>query len=229
MQKLRPLTMDYLVHKLLNAESLKSLQKTLLANELSWQDGKKTAGSHASKVKNNLQLDRKSKISTLASEKIIQCITSDPLIKSFSLPKRIHGVMFTRSSKGHGYGMHVDNPYMSSGRSDLSFTLFLNERNDYEGGELCIQEMQGHKNFKLDAGEIIVYPSTTLHSVQKVISGERLVCVGWIESYVSSNEERSLLFNLDAGAKALLSKYGRSDELDLIFLAYSNLLRRLGR
>ena len=91
---------------------------------------------------------------------------------------------------------------------------------------------KGDKNseekFKLDAGEIIIYPSTYLHSVEKVIDGERLVFIGWIESYVKSIEEREYLFDLDAAARSLLAKYGRSNEVDLIFKSYSNLLRRLG-
>ena len=126
------------------------------------------------------------------------------------------------------YGRHIDNPFMSSGRSDLSFTLSLTDRNNYEGGELIIEEMNEDKSFKLNAGEIIIYPSTYLHSVKKVTKGERLVCIGWIESYVKSAEEREYLFDLDAGARGLLAKNGRSDELDLIFKSYSNLLRLLG-
>ena len=136
--------------------------------------------------------------------------------------------MFTKSLPGNGYGMHVDNPYMPSGRSDLSFTLFLNEPENYEGGSLCIQTINETKQIKLSAGEMIIYPSTKLHSVSQVEKGERFVCVGWIQSYVQNNEDRSFLFGLDAGAKGLLAKHGRSDELDLIFQAYSNLLRRLG-
>ena len=88
--------------------------------------------------------------------------------------------------------------------------------------------MNLEKELKLDAGEIIIYPSTYLHAVKEVKNGERLVCVGWIESYVKSIEEREYLFDLDAGAKGLLAQHGRSDELDLIFKSYSNLLRLLG-
>ena len=88
--------------------------------------------------------------------------------------------------------------------------------------------INSEKEFKLNNGEIVIYPSTYLHSVNKVKNGERIVCVGWIESYVKSIEEREYLFDLDAGAKGLLAKYGRSDELDLIFKSYSNLIRLLG-
>ena len=126
------------------------------------------------------------------------------------------------------YGRHIDNAYMSSGRADLSFTIFLNPKKNYEGGELVIESLNSEEKFKLDAGEIIIYPSTYLHSVGEVFDGERLVFVGWIESYIKSIEDREYLFDLDAAARSLLSKYGRSDEVDLIFKSYSNLLRRLG-
>ena len=89
--------------------------------------------------------------------------------------------------------------------------------------------MNIENKFKLNIGEIIIYPSTYLHSVAEVLSGERFVCVGWIESYIRSSEEREYLFDLDAGAKSLLAKHGRSNELDLIFKSYANLLRVLGK
>ena len=220
--------MEYLTHSLINkSDSLEIVQK-LKAEKSSWEDGRKTAGSHAAKIKHNFQLDKKSKISIEITDLIKNKIISNPLIKSFTLPKSIHGVMCTKSVKGDGYGIHIDNPYMPTGRSDLSFTLFLNEPNEYQGGELCIKTINKNEKIKLSAGEIIIYPSTQLHSVAEVKNGERFVCVGWIQSYIQSNEERNFLFGLDAGAKGLLAKHGRSDELDLIFQCYSNLLRRLG-
>ena len=126
------------------------------------------------------------------------------------------------------YGRHIDNAYMSSGRADLSFTIFLNSKTNYDGGALSIESFNSEKKFKLDAGEIIIYPSTNLHSVEEVFDGERLVFIGWIESYVKSIEDREYLFDLDAAARSLLAKYGRCDEVDLIYKSYSNLLRRLG-
>ena len=220
--------MNYLTHQLLNTEELKSLRKSLSNLDLPWEDGKKTAGNQASLVKNNLQLEKGSDISKKLSILITKKILKDDLIKSFALPKNIHGTMFTKSQKGMKYGRHIDNAYMSSGRADLSFTIFLSEKNDYEGGELLIENLNFENKFKLNSGEIIIYPSTYLHSVQEVISGERLAFVGWIQSYVKRIEEREYLFDLDAGARSLLAKHGRSDELDLIFKSYSNLLRVLG-
>ena len=220
--------MNYLTQQLLNSEELNSMKDILVGKDLCWEDGKKTAGTHASLVKNNLQLNRNSEVSKKLSTLIKKRILSNQLIKSFTLPKQIHGVMFTKSSKDMHYGRHVDNPFMSSGRSDLSFTISLSNKNLYEGGELIIETINSEKEFKLNNGEIVIYPSTYLHSVNKVKNGERIVCVGWIESYVKSIEEREYLFDLDAGAKGLLAKYGRSDELDLIFKSYSNLIRLLG-
>ena len=220
--------MNYLTHQLLNAEEINLIKKELDEATQDWEDGKKTAGSHASKVKNNLQLNRNSEVSKNNAQLVNKKILSSQLIKSFSLPKKIHGIMFTKSSNNMHYGRHIDNPYMSSGRSDLSFTLSLTNKESYKGGELIIETMNSEERFKLNAGEIILYPSSYLHAVNEVNNGERLVCVGWIESYVKSTEKREYLFDLDAGSRSLLAKHGRSDDLDLIFKSYSNLLRVMG-
>ena len=221
--------MNYLIHQLLNAEEINLIKKELeKCSQQDWEDGKKTAGSHASMVKNNLQLKRDSDLSIKFSGLITKKILSNQLIKSFALPKKIHGTIFSKSKNGMKYGRHIDNAYMSSGRADLSFTIFLSSEDKYEGGALSIENLNSEKKFKLSAGEIIIYPSTFLHSVKEVVNGERLVFVGWIESYVKSIEEREYLFDLDAAGRSLLAKYGRSDEVDLIFKSYSNLLRRLG-
>ena len=220
--------MNYLTCPLLLNEEIKTLKENLSSDNSDWEDGKKTAGILASKVKNNLQLNRNSDSSTKNARFIVQKMLNNTLIKSFALPKKIHGIMFTKSSKGMKYGRHVDNAYMSSGRADLSFSIFLNKKNSYSGGELVIENINTENKFKLNDGEIIIYPSTYLHSVEEITNGERLVCVGWIESYVKSIEEREYLFDIDAGARGILAKFGRSDELDLIFKSYSNLLRVLG-
>ena len=220
--------MNYLTFPLLLDEEIKTLKSKLSSNNSDWEDGKKTAGSLASKVKNNLQLNRNSDVSKKNAGFIVNKLLTNKLIRSFALPKKIHGIMFTRSSKGMKYGRHVDNPYMSSGRADLSFSIFLNKKDSYGGGELVVENINAENKFKLNEGEIIIYPSTYLHSVEEITNGERLVCVGWIESYVKSIEEREYLFDIDSGARGMLAKYGRSDELDLIFKSYSNLLRVLG-
>ena len=155
--------MNYLTHQLLNAEEINFIEKELEQENQGWEDGKKTAGSHASIVKNNLQLKRKTDISEKLSLLIKQKILNNDLIKSFTLPKNIHGIMFTKSSKGMKYGRHIDNAYMSSGRADISFTIFLSEKNQYDGGELLIENLTSEKKFRLERGGIIIYPSTYLH------------------------------------------------------------------
>ena len=220
--------MNYLTCPLLTDQEIKILNTDLNTENDFWEDGKNTAGKLAAKVKNNLQMNRESELSKKYSKFIQKKILGDPLIKSFTLPKSIHGIMFTKALKGMKYGRHIDNAYMSSGRADLSFTIFLSDKSEYGGGELIVENLDKENKFKLNRGEIIIYPSIYLHSVQEVIKGERFVCVGWIESYVKSIEEREYLFDIDAGARGMLAKYGRSDELDLIFKSYSNLLRVLG-
>ncbi len=220
--------MNYLTHQLLNSEELETIRKNLDKEEFLWEDGKKTAGKHAAMVKNNLQLKRDSDLSKKFSGLITKKILSNELIKSFALPKKIHGTIFSKSTKGMEYGRHIDNVYMTSGRADLSFTIFLSSKDNYEGGALSIEDFNSEEKFKLNEGEIIIYPSTYLHSVEAVSNGERMVFIGWIESYIKSIEEREYLFDLDAAARSLLAKYGRSNEVDLIFKSYSNLLRRLG-
>ena len=220
--------MNYLTHQILKPQEIDLLKINLGLPNLPWENGKKTAGNHAAKVKDNLQLDRSSTISKKYAGLIEKKILNDVLIKSFALPKRIHGTMFTKSLQGMKYGRHIDNAFMSTGRADLSFTIFINAKDQYSGGELLIEGLNSEDKFKLNSGDIIIYPSTYLHSVQEIMSGERIVFIGWIESYVKSIEEREYLFDLDAGARTLLAKNGRSDELDLIFKSYSNLLRILG-
>ena len=114
-----------------------------------------------------MQLNRHSELSKKNAESIKIKILSNPLIKSFALPKLIHGIMFTKSEKNMFYGRHVDNPFMSSGRSDLSFTISLTDKDSYEGGELLIETINEEKKFKLNAGEIIIYPSTTYTQLKR--------------------------------------------------------------
>ena len=126
--------MDFLVHKLIDSSQAKNCIESIQEDQSLWESGKKTAGSYASLVKNNLQLKRDSEIALRNSTVVSKAIRSNELIKSFTLARKVHGIMFTKSSVGQGYGMHIDNAYMSSGRSDLSFTLFLSDPKDYEGG-----------------------------------------------------------------------------------------------
>ena len=151
--------MNFLTHQLLNPKEIDFLKINLNISDLPWEDGKKTAGNHAAKVKNNLQLDRRSKISEKLTRLIEKKILDDVLIKSFALPKKIHGTMFSKSTQGMKYGRHIDNAFMSTGRADLSFTIFISDKKNYEGGELLIESINKEESFKLNSGEIILYPS----------------------------------------------------------------------
>ena len=219
--------MDFLTSELLGVEETLQWKSALTNPESIWLDGRLTAGEHAALVKQNRQLDPSSPLARSIAEIVEQKIIASPLLKSYSLIRKVHSILISRSEAGDGYGWHVDNPFSKYGRRDISFTLFLSDLSDYEGGELTFQLLQGSKEIRLPAGHIVLYPSSSLHSVQSVVSGVRLVCVGWIESYIQSTEDRSILFNLDAGAKGLLARHGRSDELDLIFQSYANAVRRL--
>jgi PKHD-type hydroxylase len=199
-----------------------------LANEAEWLDGSLTAGAHAKGAKRNSQINYESVLRKEIHELVERAMWNHPVVKGFCLPRKLHRFLISKTEKDGGYGTHVDNAYMSSGRSDLSFTLSLTDDTMYEGGELEIDSISESYPIKLKQGEIVIYPSTSLHRVCTVTRGIRIVCVGWIESYVQAENDRICLFQLESGARAVLAKHGRSDELDLIFLAYTNLLRRLG-
>ena len=219
--------MDFLTSELLGFEETLHWKSELTKHESIWLDGRLTAGEHAALVKQNRQLDPSSSLARSIAEIVEKKIIASPLLKSYSLIRKVHSILISRSEAGDGYGWHVDNPFSKYGRRDVSFTLFLSDLSDYEGGELTFQLLQGSKEIRLPAGHIVLYPSSSLHCVQPIVRGVRLVCVGWIESYIQSTEDRSILFSLDAGAKGLLARHGRSDELDLIFQSYANAVRRL--
>ena len=218
--------MDFLTSELLGVEETLQWKSALTNPESIWLDGRLTAGEHAALVKKNRQLDPSSPLARSIAEIVEQKIVASPLLKSYALIRKVHSILISRSEVGDGYGWHVDNPFSRYGRRDLSFTLFFSDLSDYEGGELTFQLLQGSKEIRLPGGHIVLYPSSSLHCVRPVVSGARLVCVGWIESYIQSTDDRSILFGLDAGAKGLLARHGRSDELDLIFQSYANAVRR---
>ena len=221
--------MNFLSLSLLDSDKLSLFQQKLVQDDLEWLDGRLTAGDQAAVVKQNKQLNPESDLARQLRSVVTTQLCSTPLVKSFSLIRRVHSVLVSRCNHGDGYGWHVDNPFSKNGRRDISFTVFLSNLDDYEGGGLEIQGVQDTSLFRLPAGHVVMYPSSSLHRVQPVSRGTRYACVGWIESYVQVEEDRSLLFNLDAGARGLLARYGRSDELDLIFQSYTNAVRRLSR
>lgn len=219
--------MEALRTELIADNEARRVEQVLIEQKEDWRDGSLTAGPQAAEVKKNKQLHPESQASKQLCRFLQDKLVSNPLTHAYAIPKRVHSMMFSKSEAGDGYGWHVDNPFTSSGRRDLSFTIALSDPQTYRGGQLEIQAIQSQASFELQRGEIVIYPSSSLHRVKTVHSGVRHVCIGWIESYVKSAEDRELLFNLNAGAQALLSKHGRSEELDLIFQAYTNTLRRL--
>ncbi|MCP9848528.1 Fe2+-dependent dioxygenase [Cyanobium sp. Morenito 9A2] len=220
--------MRFELEALLSPETAASLRLSLLAEHEAWRAGSATAGWHARQVKRNRQLDRSSALQRSLADQVSAALLADPLLQSAALPVRVHGLLFSRSGPGDGYGRHVDNAFMDGGRSDLSFTVFLSPPDHYEGGALVLEQPHGEEAFRLPAGQALVYPSTMLHRVEPVSAGERLVAVGWVQSRVRSAEQRELLFELDTARRTLFAQGGKGEVFDLLCRSYSNLLRMWG-
>lgn len=218
--------MRFLLEPLLAADELRELVSVLQDPAAPWIDGTSTAGWHARDLKRNHQLDGASPLHQQLSARLEAVLTAQPLVQAAAFPRRIHGLLFSRSGTGEGYGRHVDNAWMGGGRSDLSFSLFLSEPETYAGGGLVLETPGGEESFRLPAGHALVYPSTLLHRVEPVTAGERLVAVGWIESRIRHADQRELLFELDTARRTLFARYGKDEIFDLVSRSYSNLLRR---
>lgn len=165
-----------------------------------------------------------------ALAKIEKALRAHPVFCSAARPRAITKLLVSRYESGMTYGRHVDDALMGGRRSDLSFTLFLSEPESYEGGELVIERSEGERGVKLPAGQLVLYPSRTLHRVEPVRAGVRLAAVGWIESQVRSGEQREILFDLDRSIELLRgagAEGGAAQEeaLDLLLKTRSNLLR----
>ena len=210
---------------LLAAEPLAQVRHRLLDPLTPWRPGAETAGWHARTVKRNRQLDRQSPLHAQLAAELEERLRLHPLVQAAALPRRIHGILFSRSAAGEGYGRHVDNARMAGGRADLSFTLFLSPPDAYSGGDLVLETAYGEQRLRLPAGSACLYPSTLLHQVEPVQSGERLVAVGWIESRIRSQEQRELLFDLDTACRLLFQQSGKTEEFDLLSRSYANLRR----
>jgi PKHD-type hydroxylase len=219
--------MIFVIDNVLTSEELSLINQTLDAAE--FVDGKTTAGWHARLVKHNAQLKRGSDCAIELKDLVNRALKRNTLFQIAVQPKAIHSMLFSRYEAGMSYGTHVDNAMMGSGeiwRSDVSFTLFLNAPDAYEGGELVIENMQGEQAFKLAAGSMIVYPSSTLHRVEPVLTGVRLVTVSWVQSLVRDPNAREILFDLDTVRRSLFEKHGKTIEFDLLSKSHANLLRR---
>ena len=192
-------------------------------------DGQTTAGWHARLVKHNTQLKSNVTYGSDLKEQVKAALWRHPLFQVAAQPRVIHTVLFSRYEPGMSYGTHVDNALMGhqrQHRSDLSLTLFLSNPTEYEGGELVIQHPEAEQAFKLDAGSAILYPSTTLHRVDPVTAGVRLVAVVWIQSVIRDPLHREILLDLDTVRRSIFKKEGKTTEFDLIAKTYANLLRQ---
>ena len=219
--------MIFSIDNLLTAQELSSISDLL--NTEDFVDGKKTAGWQARIVKNNTQLNSEAPYSKEIKELVAKALKRNPLFQAAVKPKAIHSMLISRYQKGMSYGQHVDNAIMGTDRyryrSDVSFTVFLCDPSNYEGGELTLCDMEEERSFKLDAGSAVIYPSNKLHRVEEVTEGIRLAAVGWVQSLVRDLNKREILFDLDTTKRSLFEKYGKSIELDLISKSYANLLR----
>jgi PKHD-type hydroxylase len=220
--------MHFRLEPLLSENQVQELRLALLADDAPWRDGAETAGWHARGVKRNRQLDPASALQHTLASALSDHLLQHPLLQAAALPVQLHTLRFSRCGSGEGYGRHVDNAYMAGGRSDLSFTLFLSDPDDYSGGDLVLEDAGGERVVRLPAGHALVYPSSLLHRVEPVTDGERLVAVGWIQSRVRRADRRELLFELDTARRALFREQGKEEIFDLLSRSYSNLLRMWG-
>lgn len=207
-------------------------QARRLLAEAPWQDGRATAGTQAAQVKNNEQLAPGSGPLRELQAMVLHALEKHPVFFSAALPKRVLPPLFNRyGGERNAYGNHVDQAVRyapGSGqriRTDISCTLFLAEPSEYEGGELVVQDTFGEQRLKLAAGDMVLYPGTSVHCVEPVTAGERLASFFWVESMVRSDEQRRLLYDMDMSLMRLRSEHGESDAVVRLTGTYHNLLR----
>lgn len=198
----------------------------------SWIDGNITSGTQAAKAKNNLQLPEECAESIELQKVILDALSKSALFFTAALPKKIFPPLFNCYTGVYNtFGNHVDNAVrtLRGGgkrvRSDLSFTLFFSDPQEYEGGELVIEDTFGSQRVKLPAGDLVLYPSSSVHRVEPVTSGARIACFTWLESMVRSTEQRRILFDLDMSIMAFRQRLGDDEETIKLTSIYHNLLR----
>ena len=219
------------IHGVLSADEVQLLRERL--DSAAWQDGTATAGTVARHVKRNEQLDDADPVAVELGNAIVRRLGEHPLFISAALPAKIYPPKFNRYADGGTYGAHVDSAIMQvpgtqiSVRTDLSATLFLADPEAYDGGALEIEGPFGIQPVKLAAGDMVLYPSSSLHRVTPVTRGARVAAFFWIESMVRDEGERSLLFDLDQSIQALQHTLPPDDPQILKLTGvYHNLLRR---
>jgi len=196
-----------------------------------WVDGRVTAGAQSALAKHNLQLPEDSPLARDFGGRILDALGRNPAFISAALPLKVFPPLFNRYDEGMRFGNHIDNAvrFMPDGRrvrTDISCTLFLTEPQAYDGGELVITDTFGEHTVKLGAGDLVVYPGSSLHRVREVTRGARWAAFFWVQSMVRSDEQRALLHRLDADVAALRERLGDDDPQALSLTgAYHNLLR----
>ena len=208
---------------LLDEPGLAALQDAL-ADPALFVDGRATAGWHARAVKRNLQARRTGPVEA-AQKTIERALLAHPVFVAAARPKSIVVLRINRYEAGMTYGNHVDDALIGGVRTDLSFTLFLADPASYEGGALVIEDTFGERAVKLPAGELFLYPSTTLHRVELVTAGVRVAAFGWVRSYVRDPAQREILFDLETALRAVHDRDGKSPLFDSLAKTRTNLLR----
>jgi PKHD-type hydroxylase len=224
--------MILVINALDDAAHLAALQERI--GMLEWRDGRETAGAVAREVKRNLQAAMDSAPGRALQDELSRLIEDNAVIKAAAQPRRFSPLLISKTGVDGRYGAHVDNALMGKGalrlRTDLSFTLFLTPPGEYEGGELVIHAAGMTQELKGEAGYLVLYPSGSIHEVKPVTRGERIVCVGWIESLVADAGQREMLFDLENLRTALRQKLpAQSAELLTLDKTIANLLRMWAR
>lgn len=199
-------------------------------DKLEWRDGRATAGKVAAAVKRNEQAVMSDSVGRALHDELLPLISENPVVKAAARPRRFTRLMISKTRDGGYYGPHVDNAMMGAGddrlRTDLSFTLFLTPPEDYEGGELVVHSSGMTQSIKGEAGQVVLYPSSSIHEVTPVTSGERIVCVGWIESLIPDHSQRELLFDMENLRVSLRQNIStNSPELLTLDKTIANLIR----
>jgi PKHD-type hydroxylase len=198
----------------------------------SFVDGKLSAGAAAKRVKHNEELDKRAQQMDMLNNIVMSSLVQHPVYRSGALPLHVAAPYYARYTPGMAYGDHLDDPIMGTDgvlyRSDIAITLFLNEPDDYLGGELVIRTSFGTNEVKLPAGDAVMYPSSSLHHVNKITRGERLVAVTWVQSLVRDPARRELLYELHQAREKLLKVSPEAEETAQVNTAYMNLIRMWG-
>jgi PKHD-type hydroxylase len=220
-----------IIENILDEEHIRDFRKKLEA--AGWADGAASAGTRSVKVKQNLQLDRQNGLSVELGNIILRKLGNDPLFISASLAEKIWPPIFNLYQNGGHYGTHSDAALMRlpeanmTIRSDLSATIFLSEPDEYDGGELVIEQQYGAQPVKLAAGDMVLYPSSSLHQVTPVTRGKRICAITWMQSAVADPSARELLFDLDQSIQSLTPDRPHDDpDIDRLIHVYHNMLRR---